>query len=198
MSFLKNLISGFVGNYGDDVARGAVNQYGDDVLGKLMASGGYSVADDLPLRHVSRLKISPDELSVNRPFSTNQIHEGTLFMSPKFSEIPEINGDVARKFFGNGRGVGVLDISNPETANLLADYYENAYRKLGGDINMDVVRNNADDLRRGMTETMVDRNGVLRDLFGDKIGLIRGRSALNEDEYVAVADDMLRKMGFKP
>lgn len=197
MSFLKNLISGFVGNYGDDVARGAVNQYGDDVLGKLMNSGGYSVADDLPLRHVSRLKITPDELSVNRPLSTNQIHEGTLFMSPKFSEIPEINGDVARKFFGNGRGVGMLDITNPETANLLADYYENAYQKLGN-MNMDVVRNNANDIRNGLTETMVDRNGVLRDLFGDKIGLIRGRSAVNEDEYVAVADEMLRKMGFKP
>ena len=118
-------------------------------------------------------------------------------MSPKFSEIPEINGDVARKFFGNGRGVGMLDITNPETANLLADYYENAYQKLGN-MNMDVVRNNANDIRNGLTETMVDRNGVLRDLFGDKIGLIRGRSAVNEDEYVAVADEMLRKMGFKP
>lgn len=198
MSFLKNLISGFIGNYGDDAARGVANQYGDDVLTKLINSGGYSVADDLPLRHVSKYKISPDDLSVNRPFSNNKIHEGTLFMSPKYSRIPEINGNVARKFFGNGRGVGILDISNPETANLLADYYENAYRKLGDDINIGVVRNNANDLRRGMTETMVDQNGVLRDLFGDKIGLIRGRSAVNEDEYVAVADDMLRKMGFKP
>lgn len=185
MSFLSNLF------------KSAFNNYGDDVLGKLMNSGGYSVADDLPLRHVSRLKITPDELSVNRPLSTNQIHEGALFMSPKFSEIPEINGDVARKFFGNGRGVGMLDITNPETANLLADYYENAYQKLGN-MNMDVVRNNANDIRNGLTETMVDRNGVLRDLFGDKIGLIRGRSAVNEDEYVAVADEMLRKMGFKP
>ena len=197
MNFLKSLISGFMNNYSDDALRSTANQYGDDVLGKLMNSGGYSVADDLPLRHVSRLKITPDELSVNRPFSTNQIHEGTLFMSPKFSEIPEINGDVARKFFGNGRGIGILDISNPETANLLADYYENAYQKLGN-MNMDVVRNNANDIRNGLTETMVDRNGVLRDLFGDKIGLIRGRSAVNEDEYVAVADEMLRKMGFKP
>lgn len=198
MSFLKNLISGFIGNYGDDAARGVANQYGDDVLTKLINSGGYSVADDLPLRHVSKYKISPDDLSVNRPIYADRTHEGTLFMSPKYSRIPEINGDVVRKFFGNGRGVGVLDISNPETANLLADYYENAYRRLGGDINIGVVRNNANDLRRGMTETMVDQNGVLRDLFGDKIGLIRGRSALNEDEYVAVADDMLRKMGFKP
>lgn len=192
-----SILSGLFANYGDDVVRNTANQYGDDVLGKLMNSGGYSVADDLPLRHVSRLKITPDELSVNRPLSTNQIHEGTLFMSPKFSEIPEINGDVARKFFGNGRGVGMLDITNPETANLLADYYENAYQKLGN-MNMDVVRNNANDIRNGLTETMVDRNGVLRDLFGDKIGLIRGRSAVNEDEYVAVADEMLRKMGFKP
>lgn len=197
MSFLSNLFKSAFNNYGDDVVRNTANQYGDDVLGKLMNSGGYSVADDLPLRHVSRLKITPDELSVNRPLSTNQIHEGTLFMSPKFSEIPEINGDVARKFFGNGRGVGMLDITNPETANLLADYYENAYQKLGN-MNMDVVRNNANDIRNGLTETMVDRNGVLRDLFGDKIGLIRGRSAVNEDEYVAVADEMLRKMGFKP
>ena len=197
MSFLSNLFKSVFNNYGDDVVRNTANQYGDDVLGKLMNSGGYSVADDLPLRHVSRLKITPDELSVNRPLSTNQIHEGTLFMSPKFSEIPEINGDVARKFFGNGRGVGMLDITNPETANLLADYYENAYQKLGN-MNMDVVRNNANDIRNGLTETMVDRNGVLRDLFGDKIGLIRGRSAVNEDEYVAVADEMLRKMGFKP
>lgn len=197
MAFLTNLLKGFVGNYGDDVARIAAGK-SDDVLTKLMASGGYSVADDLPLRHVSRLNITPDDLTVNRPFSTNQIHEGTLFMSPKYSEIPEINGDVARKFFGNGRGVGVLDITNPETANLLGDYYENAYSKLGNGINMDVVRNNANDIRNGLTETMVDRNGVLRDLFGDKIGLIRGRSALNEDEYVAVADEMLRKMGFKP
>lgn len=197
MSFLSNLFKSAFNNYGDDVVRNTANQYGDDVLGKLMNSGGYSVADDLPLRHVSRLKITPDELSVNRPLSTNQIHEGTLFMSPKFSEIPEINGDVARKFFGNGRGVGMLDITNPETANLLADYYENAYQKLGN-MNMDVVRNNANDIRNGLTETMVDRNGVLRDLFGDRIGLIRGRSAVNEDEYVAVADEMLRKMGFKP
>lgn len=198
MSFLKNLISGFVGNYGDDAVRGVANQYGDDVLTKLMNSGGYSVADDLPLRHVSKAKISPDELSVNRPSYANRTHDGTLFMSPKFSRIPEINGNITRKFYGNGRGVGVLDISNPETANLLADYYENAYRKLGGDINMGVVRNNANDLRRGITETMVDQNGVLRDLFGDKIGLIRGRSGLKENEYVAVSDEMLRRMGFKP
>lgn len=192
-----SILSTLFGNYGDDVVRNTASQYGDDVLGKLMNSGGYSVADDLPLRHVSRLKITPDELSVNRPLSTNQIHEGTLFMSPKFSDIPEINGDIARKFFGNGRGVGMLDITNPETANLLADYYENAYQKLGN-MNMDVVRNNANDIRNGLTETMVDRNGVLRDLFGDKIGLIRGRSAVNEDEYVAVADEILRKIGFKP
>lgn len=198
MSILSGLFKSALNNYGDDAVRGVANQYGDDVLTKLMNSGGYSVADDLPLRHVSKVDITPDKLTVNRPISGNNIHDGTLFMSPIHSDIPEINGDVVHKFYGNGRGLGVLDISNPETANLLADYYENAYRKLGGDVNMDVIRNNANDIRNGLTETMVDRNGVLRDLFGDKIGLIRGRSASNEDEYVAVADEMLRRIRFKP
>lgn len=49
MSFLKNLISGFVGNYGDDIARSAANQ-ADDAL-RIAASQ----ADDLG-RIVSRGK----------------------------------------------------------------------------------------------------------------------------------------------
>ena len=48
MSFLKNLISGFVGNYGDDVARSAANQADDalravasqsDDLGRIVSRG---------------------------------------------------------------------------------------------------------------------------------------------------------------
>ena len=48
MSFLKNLISGFVGNYGDDIARSAANQADDalravasqsDDLGRIVSRG---------------------------------------------------------------------------------------------------------------------------------------------------------------
>lgn len=189
----------------DDIATKVLPEYADDVAREarkgLIKTAGYSIADDLPLRHVtSNAGLGVSDLATNRNIA-NQIHDGVLYMSKKNAALPKLgSGSATKKFFGNGRGLGVLDISDPDAANQLADYIEIAASEASRrgqfpNYNRQLIQAQAGDIRNGITESLNDYSGALKRLLGNDISLIKGTDGTqNAIEYVAANDKTLDRI----
>lgn len=123
----------------------------------------------------------------DNPFGT---HEGVLFSSDKgFTPVgSDGSSDYRNMFYGNTNNQKVLDITDPYNAQALE-------RTLG--VRGFTNRNGTDmlgDIRSGVTETMGDKGGVLGELLKkNDIGYIKGKSGLNDTEYVAANTDAILK-----
>lgn len=123
----------------------------------------------------------------DNPFGT---HEGVLFSSDKGFTPAGSDGssDYRNMFYGNTNNQKILDITDPYNAQALE-------RTLG--VRGFTNRNGTDmlgDIRSGVTETMGDKGGVLGELLKkNDIGYIKGKSGLNDTEYVAANTDAILK-----
>lgn len=192
-SAVAPVISNAVAQAGAKALPGAAA--GTTPLQKLLGSGGVSVAGDLPVRHISTADFTSsatplDSMTTNH----NGTHSGALYFSNKYSKAPTLgSGTEQSRVFGNLKGQKMLDLSNPDAAAALGDIYEQGYAKLGDSYNQGAAKQMASDLRKGVTEAFNDRNGVVRNALGD-IGIIKGKSATGEDEFLIINDDILKKI----
>ena len=175
---------------------------------KAASLADYAVEMPTDIQHASKFNLSASDLTT-APKGVGS-HQGLLYASPR-GEVPTLGSgstDYAKMFYGGTGSDKVLDLSNKQAADILANMVEQAYD------NLDVSKFNtaaevyypetvqalgkhhADLIRQGKTEELSDQFGVLKNILSNNdIGWLKGISDLGEQEFLA-ADDAVIKRAF--
>lgn len=164
---------------------------------------------DIQIQHATRL---PAVNSENLSVAPSGAHRGVLYASPANSDVPALGADSYEKMlYGRTGDYGVLDLSKKDAREAFADEFDKEIEQLTSEeintdpvtwYNIDAVKDElsdlSNDIRNGETERLHDGYGILKKLakkYG--IGWIKGKSALEKDELVAITDEAVKNAGFK-